>query len=54
MALHKIITIENPLLRQKAKKIHRFDRSLQRLVDDMFETMHANEGAGLAAPRSRR
>jgi peptide deformylase len=51
MAIRKIITSENPILRQKAKKVHRFDPSLQRLVDDMFETMHAANGVGLAAPQ---
>jgi len=51
MALRKVITTENPILRQKAKKIHRFDPSLQRLVDDMFETMRASNGVGLAAPQ---
>lgn len=51
MAVRTIITTENPILRQKAKKIHHFDTSLQRLVDDMFETMHEAHGVGLAAPQ---
>lgn len=51
MAIRKIITTENPILRQKAKKLHRFEPSLQKLVDDMFETMHAANGVGLAAPQ---
>jgi peptide deformylase len=51
MAIRKIITTENPILRKKAKKVHRFDPSLQKLVDDMFETMHAAHGVGLAAPQ---
>jgi peptide deformylase len=51
MSIRKIITTENPILRQKAKKVHRFDPSLQRLVDDMFETMHEANGVGLAAPQ---
>jgi peptide deformylase len=51
MAIRKIITTENPILRQKAKKIHRFDPSLQKLVDDMFETMHEAHGVGLAGPQ---
>jgi peptide deformylase len=51
MTIRKIITTENPILRQKAKKIHRFDPSLQKLVDDMFETMHEANGVGLAAPQ---
>src|SRR5260370_34826213 len=38
-------------VRQKAKKIHRFDASLPQLVQDMFETMHAHDGVGLAAPQ---
>lgn len=51
MAIRKIITSENPILRQKAKKVHRFDPSLLKLVDDMFETMHVSNGVGLAAPQ---
>ncbi|HLI90132.1 MAG TPA: peptide deformylase [Ktedonobacteraceae bacterium] len=51
MALRTIVTLGHPMLRQKAKKIHHFDPSLQRLVDDMFETMHAARGIGLAAPQ---
>lgn len=51
MALRKIITIENPILRQKAKKVTRFDATLKRLVEDMLETMHAARGVGLAAPQ---
>src|SRR5712691_13350854 len=51
MAMHKIITSENPILRLKAKKVHRFDPFVSKLADDMFETMHAAHGLGLAAPQ---
>ena len=51
MPIHKIITAESPILRQKAKKIHRFDPSIQQLANHMFETMHAARGVGLAAPQ---
>jgi peptide deformylase len=51
MAIHDLTFYGNPILRQKALKIHRFDPSLPKLVQDMFETMHANDGAGLAAPQ---
>lgn len=51
MALRKIITVENPILRQKAKRITRFDASIKRLVDDLIETMRAANGVGLAAPQ---
>ncbi len=51
MAIRKIITAENPILRQKGKKVHRFDASIQKLINDMFETMHLVHGVGLAAPQ---
>lgn len=51
MAIHKVITAENPILRRKAKKVHRFDPSIAKLAEDMFETMHAARGVGLAAPQ---
>jgi peptide deformylase len=51
MAVRKIITLENPILRQKAKRVTRFDASIKRLVEDMIETMHAARGVGLAAPQ---
>lgn len=51
MAVRKIVTAENPVLRQKAKKVHRFDNSHKKLIADMFETMEVARGAGLAAPQ---
>lgn len=54
MAIQKIITAENPILRQKAKKVTRFDASIQKLINDLFETMHIANGAGLAAPQIAR
>jgi peptide deformylase len=51
MAQRTLIYHGNPILRQKAKKIHRFDASLPHLVQDMFETMRAHDGIGLAAPQ---
>jgi peptide deformylase len=51
MALRKILTMENPVLRAKAKKVSRFDPWLERLVHDMWETMADAPGVGLAAPQ---
>ncbi len=51
MAERKIITLENPILRQKAKRVKHFDASIKRLVEDMYETLHAANGVGLAAPQ---
>ncbi|MCS6834838.1 MAG: peptide deformylase [Anaerolineae bacterium] len=51
MALLPIITRDNPILRKKAIKVTSFDDKLQRLVDDMIETLIAAPGVGLAAPQ---
>jgi peptide deformylase len=51
MAVRDILTSEYPVLRQKAKKVRRVDASAQKLIDDMFESMHAANGLGLAAPQ---
>lgn len=42
---------ENKILRQKSKRVPNVDARLQRLIDDMVETMHAHNGVGLAAPQ---
>jgi peptide deformylase len=49
MALLTILHHPDPRLRQKAKPVASFDAALQRLVEDMFETMYAAPGVGLAA-----
>jgi peptide deformylase len=51
MAVLQIRTLPDPVLRQKAKRIGRIDGSVQRLIDDMLDTMHAANGVGLAAPQ---
>ncbi len=51
MALRKILTMDYPVLRAKAKKISRFDPWLDRLVQDMWDTMREAPGVGLAAPQ---
>ncbi len=51
MAIRQILTAEQPILRQKAKKVKRVDASTQALIDDMFDSMRAAHGLGLAAPQ---
>lgn len=51
MAIRKILTMDKPVLRAKAKKVSRFDAYLDKLVNDMWETMRAAPGVGLAAPQ---
>lgn len=49
MALLIILEYPDPRLRTKAVKVAKVDDSLRRLIDDMFETMYAANGVGLAA-----
>lgn len=51
MALRKIVSLEDPILRRKANKVADFGNNLQKLVDDMVETMLDAPGVGLAAPQ---
>ncbi|MFN3919052.1 MAG: peptide deformylase [Methylohalobius sp.] len=49
MALLEILEFPDERLRKKAKPVEVVDASIQRLVDDMLETMYAAPGIGLAA-----
>jgi len=46
-----IRTYGDPVLRRRAKEVKRFDRHLKRVVKQMFKTMRAAKGIGLAAPQ---
>ena len=52
MAVLPICHLPNPVLRRKAKRVPSVDSSIQRLVDDMVETMQQINGVGLAAPQA--
>ena len=49
MAILRIRTLGDPALREAARPVERFDRTLRRVVDDMLETMYDAPGIGLAA-----
>jgi len=49
MALLEILEFPDPRLRTRAAPVTRFDAALGQLIDDMFETMYAAPGIGLAA-----
>lgn len=52
MAILQIRTLPDPVLRQKAKRVTKIDASIQKLIDDMIDTLHADPNrAGLAAPQ---
>jgi len=42
---------DDPVLRQKARRVPGINGSIQRLIDDMIETMRQANGVGLAAPQ---
>ena len=49
--IRPIVVVGHPVLRQKAKRVTQIDRAIQKLIDDMIETMRAAPGVGLAAPQ---
>ena len=49
MALREILTEPNAILREKSLNVDMVDKDLQKLMDDMLETMYAAPGNGLAA-----
>lgn len=54
MAIRKIAQLGEPVLRQRARELTRDELrspAVQTLIDDMIETMHDADGAGLAAPQ---
>jgi len=51
MAKLKIRTYPDPVLKQKAVPVTDFGPAMQKLFDDMIETMHVSDGVGLAAPQ---
>lgn len=52
MAVLPIRTLPDPVLRRKAKRVSTIDGSIQKLIEDMLETVRAAPGrAGLAAPQ---
>jgi peptide deformylase len=51
MAVLTVLTVPEPVLRQKSKRVRSIDGSVRKLAGDMIETMHAASGVGLAAPQ---
>lgn len=51
MAIRKIVTKEDPILRAKCRTVEKFDEKLWQLLDDMSETLYKAQGVGLAAPQ---
>jgi peptide deformylase len=47
----KVVKYPEPVLSQPGEPVTEFDGELKKLVEDMFETMYASQGIGLAAPQ---
>jgi peptide deformylase len=51
MAVLKVVNYGEPILRENAEKVLKVSSKIQKLVSDMFDTMYAYNGVGLAAPQ---
>jgi len=51
MAVKKVVQVGDPVLRKKCEPITEFDEKLWAILDDMKDTVKAEQGAGLAAPQ---
>lgn len=51
MALRNVRIDDDPVLRKKARAVEKIDDKILEILDDMAETMYAEEGVGLAAPQ---
>ena len=49
MAVRKILTIPDPILREKSAPVKKVDKDIKNLMDDMIKTMYDAPGIGLAA-----
>ena len=49
--IYPIVKFGNPVLEKPAEKVTLFDEELKKLIEDMFESMYAARGVGLAAPQ---
>jgi peptide deformylase len=49
--IYPIVKYGNPVLEKPSEKVTVFDEELKKLIDDMFESMYAARGVGLAAPQ---
>jgi len=51
LAVYNIVTVPDPILKQKAQKVEKINAGVLRLMDNMRDTMYAADGVGLAAPQ---
>jgi len=51
MAVRKVCVYPDPILREPTEKIDIFDNELREVIRDMWDTMYASDGIGLAGPQ---
>lgn len=51
MTVRKIVKYGTPSLREKSKEVHKISKKIQILIEDLYDTMYAANGVGLAAPQ---
>ena len=51
MSVKKIVKYGTPSLREKSKEVFKISKKVQMLVDDLYDTLYAANGVGLAAPQ---
>jgi peptide deformylase len=51
MAIRSVVQVGDEVLRQRSREVEAFDEKLWALLDDMKDTVKAEQGAGLAAPQ---
>jgi len=51
--LHEVVKFPEPVLAKRGAPVTMFDAALKKLVDEMFDSMYAAQGIGLAAPQIR-
>ncbi len=51
LKIHEVVKYPEPVLAERAAEVEVFDEELATFVDEMFESMYAAQGIGLAAPQ---
>ncbi len=51
MSIKKVLKYGTPSLREQSKEVHKVSQKIKVLVDDLLDTMYAQNGVGLAAPQ---
>lgn len=51
MSIKKVVKYGEPSLRQPSKEVHKVSQKIKTLVEDLLDTLYAQNGVGLAAPQ---